>query len=193
MFQGVRNPREIWAAIEREYTTQKQGTDKFLIKKYFEFKLVDSFSLMDQIHNLQVIVSKLKDYGVEVSESFQVGAIIAKLPPLWNDYQKKLLHTSETLTLSSVLKHLRIEEGARILQKLEVDDAPKTNMVEEKMNSGSKRKRPENTNSKNNKKKIEIVTIVVRKAIIRPSANSTRNKRKMLLQVLILLMSVQKL
>nr|XP_027085067.1 uncharacterized protein LOC113707105 [Coffea arabica] len=87
MFQGVRNPREIWDAIEQVYTTQKQGTDKFLIKKYFEFKLADSFSLMDQIHNLQVIVSKLKDYGVEVSESFQVGAIIAKLPPLWNDYQ----------------------------------------------------------------------------------------------------------
>ncbi|XP_071928279.1 uncharacterized protein [Coffea arabica] len=117
MFQGVRNPRKIWAAIEREYTTQKQGTDKFLIKKYFEFKLADSFSLMDQIHNLQVIVSKLKDYGVEV------------------------------LNLS------KIEEGARILQKLEIDNASKTNMVEEKMNSGSKRKRPENTNSKDNKKK----------------------------------------
>lgn len=156
MFQGVTNPREIWTAIEREYTTQKQGTDKFLIKKYFEFKLLDTSSLMDQIHNLQVIVSKLKDYGVEVSESFQVGAIIAKLPPMWNDYQKKLLHTSETLTLSSVLNHLRIEEGARTLQKLELESNPKANMVEERKSFGNKRKKPENTTSKDNKKKNRV-------------------------------------
>ena len=115
--------------------------------------MVDTSSLIDQIHNLQVIVSKLKDYGVEVSKSFQVGAIIAKLRSSWNDYQKKLLHTTELLTLSSVLKHLRIEEGARILQKLEVDSDPKADMVEEKKSSGNKRKNPENTTLKDNKKK----------------------------------------
>ncbi|XP_071939284.1 uncharacterized protein [Coffea arabica] len=86
-------------------------------------------------HILNTLSDSYYDNGVEVVESFEVGAIIAKLPPLWNNYQKKLLHTSETLTLSSVLKHLRIEEGVRILQKLEIDNAPKTNMVEEKMNS----------------------------------------------------------
>ena len=32
MFQGVRNPREIWAAIEREYTSQKQAQISFLLR-----------------------------------------------------------------------------------------------------------------------------------------------------------------
>ncbi|KAK6123792.1 hypothetical protein DH2020_042461 [Rehmannia glutinosa] len=132
LFTVVKSPREIWATLEREYASQKQGADEFLIKKYFEFKLDDSSSLMDQIHNLQVIVSKHKEYGVEISESMQVGAIIAKLPSSWNDYQKKLLHTSEILTISSVLKHLRIEEGARILHKKEFDSDPRVNMVHEK-------------------------------------------------------------
>ena len=80
LFTNVRSPRQIWETIEREYATQKQGADKFLIKKYFEFKLLDNSSLMDQIHKLQVIVSKLRDIGVEIPESFQIGAIIAKLP-----------------------------------------------------------------------------------------------------------------
>ena len=64
-----------------------------------------------------------------------------------------MLHTSETLTLSSVLKHLKFEERAKILKKLEVDSDPKANMIEEKKNSDNKRKNPENTNSKDNKKK----------------------------------------
>ena len=103
-----------------------------------------------------MIVSKLKDLSVEISEAFQVGAIIVKLPPSWNDYQKKLLHTSETLTLNDVLKHLRIEENARNFQmkdvnsesKVKVKDESKVNFVNERKSSNFKRKKLEDTNSK---------------------------------------------
>ena len=90
-----------------------------------------------------------------------MGAIITKLFPSWNDYQKKLLHTSEILTLNGVLKHLRIEEDARNLQKkdvngeskVKVEDESKVNFVNERKSSNFKRKKRENTNSKDNKKK----------------------------------------
>lgn len=49
---------------------------------------------MDQVHELQVLVNKLRDLKVEVSEPQEVGAIIAKLPPNWNAYRKKLIHTT---------------------------------------------------------------------------------------------------
>jgi hypothetical protein len=48
---------------------------------------------------LQVLVNKLHDLSINIPESFQVGAIIAKLPPSWNNYRKKLLHMTEDLTL----------------------------------------------------------------------------------------------
>ena len=94
LFTSVKSPKEIWNALEYKYNTEKQGVDKFLIMKYFEFSMVDSVSVMDQVHELQVLVSKLKDLKVEVPESLQVGGIISKLPPSWNNYRKKLLHTT---------------------------------------------------------------------------------------------------
>ncbi|KAG6507460.1 hypothetical protein ZIOFF_032805 [Zingiber officinale] len=52
LFTAVKNPREIWTTLEHKYATQEQGSDKFLVKKYFEFKLDDNSPLIDQIHNL---------------------------------------------------------------------------------------------------------------------------------------------
>ena len=60
---------------------EKEGTEKFLISKYFKFVMVDTKSILDQIHELHIIVTKLQELKVEISKSFQVGAIIAKLPP----------------------------------------------------------------------------------------------------------------
>ena len=109
----MQSPKEIWNALEYKYKTEKEGTDKFLILKYLEFTMVDTKSVLDQIHELQVLVTKLKELKVEISESFLVGAIIAKLPQSWNSYRKKLLHRRDDITLEELQKHLRIEEETR--------------------------------------------------------------------------------
>ena len=96
---SLSSPKEIWDALEAKYNTKKQGTDKFLIMQYFDFKLNDFISVLDQVHDLQILVSKLKDVKIDIPESMQVGAIIAKLPPSWHDYRKKLLHTTKSFTL----------------------------------------------------------------------------------------------
>lgn len=62
--------------------------------KYFNFKIVENFSIMDQVQELQVIIFKLKELGMETSEALHVGGIIAKLPLSLNDYRKKLLYST---------------------------------------------------------------------------------------------------
>ena len=62
--------------------------------KYFEFTIVYNIYMMDQVHELQILVSNLKDLKVVVPESLQVGGSIPKLPPSWNDYREKLLNTT---------------------------------------------------------------------------------------------------
>ena len=71
------------------------------------------------------MVSKLKEFKIEISESLQVGNIIAKLPPIWDDHKKKMLHTTEHLTLEKFESHLRIEENTRKLQKKMLKFFPK--------------------------------------------------------------------
>ncbi|KAK3035334.1 hypothetical protein RJ639_034042 [Escallonia herrerae] len=75
--------------------------------------MVDDKRVLEQVHALQVIVNKIRALKISLPESFQVGAIIAKLPPSWKDYWKKLLHKSKDFTLEQFQKHLRIEEESR--------------------------------------------------------------------------------
>ena len=135
LFTSIKSAKEIWNSLEYKYNTEKQGVDKFLIMKFFEFTMVDNVSIMDQVHEFQVLVSKLKDLKVVVPESLQVGGIIAKLPTTWNDYRKKLLHTTEEFSLEQIQKHLRIEEETRIhVKNFASESATKINFVQENQN-----------------------------------------------------------
>ncbi|KAK3018103.1 hypothetical protein RJ639_004788 [Escallonia herrerae] len=69
LFTSSKCPKEIWKALENKYNNEKQGADKFLTLKYFEFTMNDSESALDQVHQLQILVSKLKDLKVEMFEN----------------------------------------------------------------------------------------------------------------------------
>ncbi|XP_073121218.1 uncharacterized protein [Henckelia pumila] len=56
---------------------------------------------------------------IELPESFQVGAIIAKLPSTWKSYWKKILHSSKDFSLKQIQNHLRIEEESMTNDKNE--------------------------------------------------------------------------
>ncbi|KAL5553812.1 hypothetical protein UlMin_041213 [Ulmus minor] len=87
-YNSMKTPKEIWTALEYKYKAEKEGTDKFLIFKYFEFTMVETKPTLDQIHELKIMVTKLRELNVEIYESFQVGAIITKLPSRNNRKRK---------------------------------------------------------------------------------------------------------
>ena len=94
--------------------------------------MVDHILVLDQVHELQILVSKLKNLKADVGEPLQVGAIIAKLPLAWNDYRKKLSHSSKSFTFEQLQKHLRIEEETRIRdgKRFETEFGSKVNFVD---------------------------------------------------------------
>nr|GEY90873.1 hypothetical protein [Tanacetum cinerariifolium] len=77
----------------------------------------DNVSILDQVHEFLILVSKFKNFNIEIPEKLLVGAIITKLPSSWHNYKKKLMHTLEDFTLDQIQKHLRIEEETRIREK----------------------------------------------------------------------------
>ena len=78
--------------------------------------MLDNVSVLDQMHELQILVHKLNDLSIKIPELFQLGAIIAKLSPSWNNYRKKLLHMVEELTLEQISTHHQIEKESRICE-----------------------------------------------------------------------------
>lgn len=74
-----------------------------MIMKYFEFSVIEGVYILN-LHDLQILVCKLRDVNVIILESLQVGAII-NLSPTWHDYMKKLLYTAEYFTFEYIKKH----------------------------------------------------------------------------------------
>ncbi|RVW22265.1 Retrovirus-related Pol polyprotein from transposon TNT 1-94 [Vitis vinifera] len=135
-------------ALENKYKAEEEGTKKFLISQYIDFKFFDEKPLLPQIHELQVIVNKLKVLKIELPKAFQVGAIVAKLPSSWKGYRKRILHKSEDYSLEEIQKHLRIEEESRSRDKM----VEKSNGGTNKANAVSKANHPrgKNNNDKRN-------------------------------------------
>jgi len=71
---------------------------------------------MDQIHEIQMLISKLSDLDIKVPDSLQVGAVLSKLPPSWNEYRKKMLHSTYNYTFEQFQTHLQIEVQSRMCE-----------------------------------------------------------------------------
>ncbi|RVW81286.1 Retrovirus-related Pol polyprotein from transposon TNT 1-94 [Vitis vinifera] len=147
LYTNTNSAREIWEALENKYKAEEKGTKKFLISQYIDFKFFDEKPLLPQIHELQVIVNKLKVLKIKLPKAFQVGAIVAKLPSSWKGYRKRILHKSEDYSLEEIQKHLRIEEESRSRDKMVEESNGGTN----KANAVSKVNHPRGKN--NNDKK----------------------------------------
>ncbi|XP_050920537.1 uncharacterized protein LOC127138188 [Lathyrus oleraceus] len=108
------------------------------IWKVLEFKFKaeeeDSNPILSQVHELQVLMNKIKAVKIDTLETFQVGAIIAKLPPSWKGYRKKLLHSSGDFSLEKIQKYLRIEEESKEKEKSKSAGLSKANAVTTKGN-----------------------------------------------------------
>ncbi|GKV17784.1 hypothetical protein SLEP1_g28245 [Rubroshorea leprosula] len=109
LYRNISSPQEIWIALEKKYKHEKKGTNKFLALKYFEFEMKDDISIIDQVHELQILVSRMSELEIKIPDSLQVGAILSKLPPSWNDYRKKVMYSDEILTMEQFQTHLQIE------------------------------------------------------------------------------------
>nr|KAJ0185780.1 hypothetical protein LSAT_V11C900478900 [Lactuca sativa] len=79
LYAPVKDPRELLNALELKYKVHEEGTNKYHVSKYLELQTVDEKSIMEQVHEVQVVVNKLNALSISILELFQVGAIIAKL------------------------------------------------------------------------------------------------------------------
>ncbi|GAV81950.1 hypothetical protein CFOL_v3_25403 [Cephalotus follicularis] len=49
-YVNVKSPRELWEALEFKYNAGDGGTNKYLISKYLDFKIVDTKPILEQVH-----------------------------------------------------------------------------------------------------------------------------------------------
>lgn len=75
--------------------------------------MVDSKIVINQVREIQVILHEIHAEWMILSETFQVAAIIEKLPPGWKDFKNYLKHKWKEMNLEELIVRLQIEEDNR--------------------------------------------------------------------------------
>ena len=93
--------------------------------------MVESKTVVNQVQELQVIIHEIHAEGMVLGESFQVAAVIKKLPPAWKDFKNYLKHKRKEMSMEDLVVRLCIEEDNRRSDKKGAHTSPevKANFV----------------------------------------------------------------
>ena len=158
VYLKVPTAKELWESLERKYKTEDAGTKKYVVARFLDYKMIDSKTVMSQVQELQIILSDILSEGMNLSETFQVAAIVEKLPPSWVDFKNYLKHKRKEMTIEDLVVRLRIEEDNRIAHKGgQVEASAKANLVEHGQSSrGHKGNKGHKFNGKGKNKGVDL-------------------------------------
>ncbi|KAJ1268195.1 hypothetical protein BS78_07G118700 [Paspalum vaginatum] len=117
VYFGFTSAKGLWAELENEFSEVDNGNESFTTENYLNYKMVEGRSIMEQLQEIQLLVRDLVQYGCNVLESFQVNAILAKLPPSWRDFVTARRHMKNPMTPSELSAAINVEEHARASNK----------------------------------------------------------------------------
>lgn len=137
-------------ALEAEYGIIDAGVDRFTVSNFNNYRMVESKSVGDQIHEFQELLRGIEKRGTKFSEGFKVSCLIDKLPPSWNEYAKTLRHKQGEFTLRQAVNSLRVEEKQRVDQKEKPKRTPVVNLVDGKNFSNYNKNKFNNRNHRPN-------------------------------------------
>ena len=117
VYTDKKTAKELWELLDRKYKTEDAGAKKFVVGRFLDYKMVDSKTVVSKVQELQVILHEIHDEGMMLSETFQVAAIIEKLPPAWKDFKNYLKHKRKEMSIEDLVIRLRIEEDNKGSEK----------------------------------------------------------------------------
>ena len=105
--------------------------------------MVDSKTIVSQVQELQLILHEIHAESMTLSESFQVAALIEKLPPSWRDFKNYRKHKCKEIRIQDLIVRLRIEEDNRNFEKIIGNNSmvSKANIVEQGYKTNNKKRK----------------------------------------------------
>lgn len=92
VYMHIKNAAELWEALEHMFSASGAGRELYVMEQYHDFRIVDNRSVIEQAHELQLIVRELDQLGCKLPDKFVAGGIITKLPSSWRNYATSLKH-----------------------------------------------------------------------------------------------------
>jgi hypothetical protein len=132
---------ELCDALDRKYAESDVGRELYVNDQYHEYKMVDDRSIVEQAHEIQLLVGELVYFGCVLPDMFMVGNIISKLPLSWKYFSTSLKHKKETMTVESLIASLDVKEKEKskdVPRSVPQEGTSNANMVEGKSGGGNK-------------------------------------------------------
>ncbi|KAK3001930.1 hypothetical protein RJ639_021283 [Escallonia herrerae] len=121
-YHTVKTAKELWNQLERRYITEDATSKRFIVSKFFDYKMVDGRSDMEQFNEIKSILDRYSQHKLALDEFIVVTSIIDKLPPSWKNFRNSLKHRKEDINLDELGTHFRIEEDLRKEEKSKSED-----------------------------------------------------------------------
>jgi hypothetical protein len=105
--------RELWDALDHKYAESDAGRELYVNDQYHKYKMLDDRAIMEQAHEIQLLVGELAHFDCVLPNRFMVGGIITKLHPSCKYFSTSLKHKKETMTVENLIASLDVEGKAK--------------------------------------------------------------------------------
>ncbi|XP_066334527.1 uncharacterized protein [Miscanthus floridulus] len=131
LFRG----KELWDALVGKFGVTDAGSELYLMKQLYDYKMVENRSVVEQAHEIQALAKELELFPYVLPDKFVASGIIAKLPPSWKDFATSLKHKRQEFNIEKLIGTLDVEERARAKDNGKSVETSTANVVQ-KRNSG---------------------------------------------------------
>ena len=82
MYCFISTVKELFDFLDKKYKIEDTRTKKFIMVRLLDYKMTDAKTIMSQVQDFQLILHEIRAQRMALSKSFQVAALVEKLPPL---------------------------------------------------------------------------------------------------------------
>ncbi|KFK26789.1 hypothetical protein AALP_AA8G293700 [Arabis alpina] len=112
VFSNAATSKELWDSLDKKYRSEDVGSQKNVVAKFENYKMVDSRPLMEQVDEVHKLLHEIHAEGM--CETYQVACVIEKLPPGFTDFKNYLKLKREWMRMENLIMRLRIESTNRM-------------------------------------------------------------------------------
>jgi hypothetical protein len=113
VYMYISDAKELWDALVTKYDATDAGSKLYTMESFHDYRMVNNRSVVEQAHEVQVLVTELELLKCPLPDKFVAGCIIAKLPSSWRNFTTALKHKRQEISVENLIASLDVEEKAR--------------------------------------------------------------------------------
>jgi hypothetical protein len=92
VYMHIIDAKELWDVLVAKYDATDAGSELYTMESFHNFRMVNNRSIVEQAHEVQVLVKELELLKCPLPDKFVAGRIIAKLLSSWRNFATALKH-----------------------------------------------------------------------------------------------------